>query len=273
MVPRLLIVDDEAPARSRLAMLLSDIAAECPHQLVGEAAHAQAALDVLAATRPDIVLLDVQMPGMSGIELARHLTTAEAPPAIIFVSAFDEFALKAFEVHALDYLLKPVRAARLAQAIQRAASLVAVQAQQQKLAATAASLRQQRRNFSVQERGRLLLVPVADVLCLKAEAKYVALRTTSGRTYLIEESLNSIEDELGDVFVRVHRSALVARNAVQGVERAPPGTDADGEQEKNERGERTDKAQDAWQVIVRGMDERLPVSRRQWQQVKALLRC
>lgn len=271
MVPRLLIVDDEAPARARLAMLLSDIAAECPHQLVGEAAHAQAALDALAATRPDIVLLDVQMPGMSGLELARHLAAAEAPPAIIFVSAFDEFALKAFEVHALDYLLKPVRAARLAQAIQRAASLAAVQPQRQALAAACASLRQQRRNFSVQERGRVLLVPVAEVLYLKAEAKYVTLRTPA-RSYLIEESLNSIEEELGELFMRVHRNALVARNAVLGVERAPLGVDADGGEEKSERGERADKAQESWQVIVRGLDERLPVSRRQWPQVKALVR-
>jgi two-component system, LytTR family, response regulator AlgR len=278
MAPRLLIVDDEAPARARLAMLLADIAAECPHALVGEAAHAQAALDAVAAARPDIVLLDVQMPGMSGIELARHLAALETPPAVIFVSAFDEFALKAFEVHALDYLLKPVRAARLAQAIQRAASLMAAQAQKQALAAASASLRLQRRNFSVQERGRLLLVPVADVLYLKAEAKYVTLRTAV-RSYLIEESLNSIEEELQDVFVRVHRNALVARNALQGVERAPPEADPDGERLKDDSGdaggkpEKNGKAQETWQVIVRGVTERLPVSRRQWPQIKALMRC
>ena len=275
MAPRLLIVDDEAPARARLATLLSDIAGECPHELVGEVAHAQAALDALADARPDIVLLDVQMPGMSGIELARHLAATATPPAIIFISAFDEFALKAFEVHALDYLLKPVRATRLAEAIRRAGTLAAVQAQQRALASASASLRQQRRNFSVQERGRLLLVPVADVLYLKAEAKYVTLRTT-GRSYLIEESLNSIEDELGEFFVRVHRNALVARSAVQGVERAPLGIDTDGEgehSEKAERGERTDKTQETWQVIVRGLEERLPISRRQWPQVKALVRC
>lgn len=267
MVPRLLIVDDEAPARARLAMLLSDIAATCPHELVGEAAHAQAALDTIVGTKPDIVLLDVQMPGISGIELARHLAAMEAPPAVIFVSAFDEYALKAFEVHALDYLLKPVRAERLAQAIQRTVSLMAAHARKQSLTAAAASLRQQRRNFSVQERGRVLLVPVADVLYLKAEAKYVTLRTAA-RSYLIEESLNSIEAELADVFLRVHRSALVARDAVEGVERAPLGTaDIDGERQKD------DKQQETWQVIVRGVNERLPVSRRQWPLVKALVRC
>lgn len=276
MVPRLLIVDDEAPARARLAMLLADIAAECPHQLVGEAAHAQAALDAISASRPDIVLLDVQMPGISGIELARHLSALVTPPAVIFVSAFDEFALKAFEVHALDYLLKPVRAERLAESIRRAAALM--EAQKPALEAASASLRQQRRNFPVQERGRLLLVPVTEVLYLKAEAKYVTLRTVA-RSYLIEESLNSIEEELQDVFVRVHRNALVARNALLGVERAPLGTDPDGERLKEENGdpggkpEKNDKAQETWQVIVRGVEERLPVSRRQWPQVKALMRC
>lgn len=278
MLPRLLIVDDEAPARARLAMLLSDIVATCPHEVVGEAAHAQAALDMIATVRPDIVLLDVQMPGISGMEMARHLAATDAPPAIIFVSAFDEYALRAFEVHALDYLLKPVRAERLAQAIQRAASLIAAQAQKPALAAASAGLRQQRRNFSVQERGRLLLVPVADVLYLKAEAKYVTLRTAT-RSYLIEESLNSIEEELTDVFLRVHRSALVARSAVQGVERAPLGTDVDSDRPKeagaelDAKVERNDKTQESWQVIVRGVSERLPVSRRQWPQVKALIRC
>ncbi|WP_132260014.1 LytR/AlgR family response regulator transcription factor [Paucimonas lemoignei] len=278
MLPRLLIVDDEAPARARLAMLLSDIASVCPHELVGEAAHAQAALDLIASARPDIVLLDVQMPGINGMELARHLATMEAPPAVIFVSAFDEYALRAFEVHALDYLLKPVRAERLAQAIQRTASLIAAQAQKPALVAATASLRQQRRNFSVQERGRLLLVPVAEVLYLKAEAKYVTLRTAT-RSHLIEESLASIEDELAEVFLRVHRNALVARNAVEGVERAPLGTDIDSERhrenhaEHDGRLEKGDKPQETWQVIVRGVPERLPVSRRQWPQVKALIRC
>lgn len=274
MVPRLLIVDDEAPARARLATLLGDIAAECPHVLAGEVADARAALQAFAELRPDIVLLDVQMPGMSGIELARHLMTADAPPAIIFVSAFDDFALKAFEVHALDYLLKPVRAPRLAQAIQRATLLAQahgkLQAQErpaaQALLAASASLRQARRNFSVQERGRLLLVPVNDVLYLKADAKYVMVRTAT-RSYLIEESLNSLEEEFAELFVRVHRNALVARAALEGVERAPLVQQCDaGADKAPERG------QESWQVIVRGVTERLPVSRRQWAQVKALVR-
>ena len=176
MKPRLFIVDDEAPARTRLKTLLSDIAAECPHDLVGEADGAQSALDGIAANRPDIVLLDVQMPGMTGIELAMHLMKTPSPPAVIFVTAYDEFAFKAFEVHALDYLLKPVRAARLAEAIRRAGTLHVASTQEMRAA---------RKHFPVQERGRLLLVPVADVLYLKAELKYVTLRTRT-HEHLIE---------------------------------------------------------------------------------------
>jgi two-component system response regulator AlgR len=251
MIPRLFIVDDEAPARSRLKTLLSDIAAECPHQLVGEAATAQQALDDIAAVAPDIVLLDVQMPAMSGVELAELLAREAAAPAVIFITAYDAYALKAFEVHALDYLLKPVRAARLAQAIMRAAEMRA-------RAAVPAQPEPARKHFSVPERGRVLLVPVADVVYLKAEQKYVTLRTPE-REYLIEESLTSIEEEFADSFVRVHRNALVARAAIVGVERAPHADDGDA-------------VQDSWQVILHGMDERLPISRRQWPVVKALVR-
>ncbi|HJV54051.1 MAG TPA: LytTR family DNA-binding domain-containing protein [Noviherbaspirillum sp.] len=263
MKPRLFIVDDEAPARARLKTLLSDIAADCPHELAGEADGAQKALDGIAQAKPDIVLLDVQMPGMNGIELAAHLARSFDPaPAVIFVTAYDEYALKAFEVHALDYLLKPVRAARLAEAIRRAAALRAQAAQREAIGAAAAALPSKRQHFSVQERGRVLLVPVSDVIYLKAELKYVTLRTST-QEYLIEESLTSIEEELGATFVRVHRNALVARNAIVGVERGTLAVDAEGE---------ADKASEQWQVILRGVDERLPISRRQWPVVKALVR-
>jgi two-component system response regulator AlgR len=259
MTPRILIVDDEAPARARLATLLGDIAVECPHELVGEAAQAQQALDSIATLAPDIVLLDVQMPGMSGIELAAHLAQAGQPgPAVIFITAFDEYALKAFEVHALDYLLKPVRASRLADAIRRVSGLQ----QKQKLNEVANTLQSPRKNFSIQERGRLLLVPVAHVLYLKAEAKYVTLRTRE-REYLLEGSLSALEQEFAAQFIRVHRNALVAREAIIGVERGAQLVDADSE---------TDKTQESWQVILQHIDDRLPISRRQWAGVKALVR-
>jgi two-component system response regulator AlgR len=254
MSARIFIVDDEAPARARLKMLLSDIADECPHEFVGEAGNAQAALEGIAAHAPDIVLLDVQMPGMNGMDLAARLqTTCAALPAIIFITAYDEYALKAFEVRALDYLLKPVRASRLSESLRRVAAL---------RPAEFASGPGLRRHFSVQERGRVLLVPVSDVIFLKAEQKYVTLRTGS-HEYLIEESLTSIEEELAALFVRVHRNALVAREAIIGVERGGLAIDGEGEGEK---------PQDSWQVILRGVEERLPISRRQWPIVKALVR-
>lgn len=261
MIPRLFIVDDEAPARVRLATLLSDIAAECPHVLVGEAANGPDALAGIAATRPDIVLLDVQMPGMTGVELAARLLHAEHAPAVVFVTAYDEYALKAFDVHAFDYLLKPVRAVRLAEALRRTCALRGPQ-DAGPTAASAQPLNRRRLHFSVQERDRLLLVSIADVLYLKAEQKYVTLRTRA-RDFLIEESLVSIEEELADTFVRVHRNALVARNAIIGVERGSHAPDLDGEPEK---------ATESWQVILRDVSDRLPISRRQWPVIKALVR-
>jgi two-component system response regulator AlgR len=262
MTPRIFIVDDEAPARTRLTMLLADIETECPHLLVGTADHAQAAFDGIAQTKPDILLLDVQMPGMTGIELAAHLArNPGGAPSVIFVTAYDEYALKAFEVHALDYLMKPVRAARLAEAIRRVATLRAG-GQQSGIAAAASELQPRRRHFSVQERDRLLLVPVSDVLYLKAELKYITVRTKAHQ-YLIEESLTSLENEFATEFVRVHRNALVARDAIAGVEKGALNVDAESD---------GDRAQESWQVIIRGIDDRLPISRRQWPVVKSLVR-
>jgi two-component system response regulator AlgR len=256
MSQRIYIVDDEEHARARLAMLLADIGDDCPNELVGEASDAAGALQGIVDTHPDIVLLDIQMPGMNGLDLASRLALeGEEMPAVVFVSAHDDYALNAFEVHALDYLVKPVRAGRLQQALRRVALL-------RGRSNGAGNVEQARRreHFTVHERDRLLLVPVADVIYLKAELKYVTLRTRT-RDYLIEDSLASIEEELDDVFVRVHRNTLVARKAIMGVERGTVGADGDGE-----------RGQEAWQVILRDVAERLPISRRQWPVVKALVR-
>ena len=256
MSQRIFIVDDEEHARARLAMLLVDIGDECPNELVGEAADAVGALQGIVDTRPDIVLLDIQMPGMNGLDLASRLALeGEGMPAVVFVSAHDDYALDAFEVHALDYLVKPVRASRLQQALRRVASLRGRSNND-----NGAEQARRREHFTVHERDRLLLVPVADVIYLKAELKYVTLRTRT-RDYLIEDSLASIEEELDDVFVRVHRNTLVARKSIMGVERGTVGADGDGE-----------RGQEAWQVILRDVAERLPISRRQWPVVKALVR-
>lgn len=258
MIARIYIVDDEAPARARLMTVLSDISDSCAHLLVGHSDRPQAALDGIQTSKPDIILLDVQMPGMSGLEMASHLRhLGAAAPSVIFVTAYDAYALKAFEVHAADYLVKPVRAERLAEAINR------VMAQRASLGRMPATpVPERRRHFAVQERGRLLLVPIRDVLYLKAEQKYVTLRTKT-REHLIEESLVSIEEDFGDVFLRVHRNALVARDAVIGVERAVASAAGEGDAERG---------YDGWEVLMRDTTERLPISRRQWQAVKSLIR-
>jgi two-component system response regulator AlgR len=172
-----LIVDDEAPARDRLRDLLGDIADTQPTRIAGMAASGVEALAVLEREPVDLVLTDIRMPAMDGIELARHLGRLPQSPAVIFTTAYDEYAVRAFELAAVDYLLKPVRAARLAEAIAKARRLrpPADEILRQMAPAT-------RSHFSICERGRILLVPVAEVLYLKAEQKYVVARSASGNT-------------------------------------------------------------------------------------------
>lgn len=244
---RVFIADDEAPARERLKELLADIAAELPTEVVGEAGSGLDAVAQLPASRAQVLLLDIEMPGMRGLEVARHLAGLELAPAVVFVTAHDRHAVEAFELNALDYLLKPVRAARLAAAL-RKASAGGPPAREQ-LARAAA---QAREYLSVTERNRIHLVPVRDVVYLRAELKYVTLRTRAGE-HLIEESLVALEREFAQAFVRVHRNCLVARAAVRGFERAAEGGD-----------------EPHWNVVLDGVPERLPVSRRQWAEVRLL---
>jgi two-component system response regulator AlgR len=176
------------------------------------------------------------------------------PPAIVFVTAFDEHALQAFEVHAIDYLLKPVRAERLLAALERAQRVLPREPRLEQLARSLGSVRTQ---LSVSERGRLVLVPVDDIVYLRAELKYVTIRTVA-RDFLTEESLTALESEFGERFVRIHRNALVARRFIEGFQRVRGKVEGD-----------TDSAEGHWEILLRGMDERLPISRRQWPAVKA----
>jgi two-component system response regulator AlgR len=162
----------------------------------------------------DIVLLDIRMPEIDGMEAARHIAGMAEPPAIIFTTAFDSYALKAFEVNAIDYLLKPVRLERLLGALGKTRAGPPVTR-----AALDAAANQPRRHLSVHERGKIILVPLTDILYLRAELKYVTVRTAE-REFLVEESLTHLEEEFADAFVRVHRSCLVARPAIGGFERS-----------------------------------------------------
>ena len=242
---RVFIVDDEPPARSRLRDLLQDCNEQLPLDVVGEAGNGQEALDRLMETPADVVLLDIRMPQMDGIELARHLNKLFKPPVIIFTTAYDAYAIKAFELHAIDYLLKPIRLKRLFEALTRAREAVPVQTE-----VLRDLLPEPRKFLSIHERGKIYLVPIEQVLFMRAELKYVTVRTAE-HEYLIEEPLTALEKEFAARFVRIHRNCLVAKEAIEGFEKG------------GEEGESS-----GWMVKLKGLGEPLPISRRQQHLVK-----
>ena len=210
---KVLIVDDEPPARERLRRLLEDVpGAEC----VGEAGSGEEAVRLADELSPDVVLLDIRMPGMDGLEAARRLAALPGLPAVIFTTAYEQHALEAFDAQAAGYLLKPVRRERLAAALERAQR--PSRAQLSRLGEPPPV----RSHISARVRDQLRLIPVDDVLCFVAEQKYTTVRHAGGED-LIEESLRSLEDEFGPRFVRVHRNALVAVAQVERIEREADG--------------------------------------------------
>jgi two-component system response regulator AlgR len=241
---RILIADDEAPARQRLRDLLDECRERFPLKIVDEARNGREALEVINREKVDVVLLDIRMPEIDGLEAARHIAGMADPPSIIFTTAFDNYAIKAFEVNAIDYLLKPIRAERLLTALGKTRAAPPVTR-----AALDAVANQPRRHLSVHERGKIHLVAIPEILYLRAELKYVTVRTAE-REYLVEESLTRLEEEFADRLVRIHRNCLVAREAIGGFERNAE----DGES--------------GWSVVIRPTGERLPVSRRQHSIVK-----
>ncbi len=244
----LFIADDEEPARTRLKDLLADIAAELPTRVVGEAANGLEAVERVQGSGAEVLLLDIEMPGLGGLEVARHLAGVEGAPAIVFVTAHDRHAVEAFELNALDYLMKPVRAERLAAALRKARGAGPPPRERLERADP-----RPREYLSVSERNRIALVPVREIVYLKAELKYVTLRTRE-REHVIEDALVSLEREFEAHFVRIHRNCLVARAAIRGFERAE-----------------SDDEEVHWQVVLDGIPEKLPVSRRQWSQLRGLV--
>ncbi|MGA7181588.1 MAG: LytTR family DNA-binding domain-containing protein [Thiobacillaceae bacterium] len=240
---RLLLVDDEAPARHRLREVLSDCADSLPFQVIGETDNGLDAISLLQRQLVDAILLDIRMPGMDGIEVAQHLQKLHRPPAVIFTTAYDTYACQAFELNAVDYLMKPVRSERLKAALSKAHRLSQVAIDALRMAHPKA-----RTHFSLTEKGRMILIPVDDILYLKAEAKYVTVKT-SVREYLIEESLVKLESEFGEKFIRVHRNCLVARSRIQEIGKQP------GEQ-------------DTHYVRLSDLNEKINVSRRQYSSLR-----
>ncbi len=244
---RILIVDDEAPARRRLRELLDDCSSAMPLAVVGEAQHGREALDLLQSAPADLVLSDIHMPDMDGMELARHLSKLSHPPVVVFTTAYNEHAVEAFELSAVDYLMKPIRVQRLLAALQKVPKLKPVAPE--RIAQLSVSAR---RFLSVTERSRVVLVPIEEIVYLKAELKYITIRTAQ-REFLLEESLTKLETEFGHRFVRVHRNCLVARDFIRGFERR---VNDDGDAH--------------WEVLLRGVNEALPVSRRQQHVVREI---
>lgn len=239
---KILIVDDEAPARQRLAGMIAELG-DC--EVVGEAADGEEALLLTERVRPDVVLLDIRMPGPNGLEVAARLSQSAQPPAIIFTTAHGDHALQAFETAAIDYLLKPLRSERLAAALAKARRLNRAQLEALQVPETDG-----REHILCRRRSGIELVPVDSVRYFMADQKYVTVSHARGED-LIEDSLRKLEDEFGNRFVRIHRKALVARDRLVGLERG-----ADG---------RT-------YAVLEGTADRLEVSRRHLPHVRSLLR-
>lgn len=231
---RILITDDEAPARDRLRRLIEETGEA---GVVGEAANGRECLVLSDRLAPDIVLMDIRMPDIDGLEAAMHLAAWERPPAVIFTTAYGDHALAAFEASAVDYLVKPIRRERLWQALERARGLNRAQLAVVREADGRATVRT---HICAHVRGDMVLIPVGEVVYFRAEHKYVAVRHTGGEV-LIDDSLKALEQEFGDRFLRVHRNTLVSRAYIEGVETAGDG---------------------ARRVVLRGLEDRPEVSRR-----------
>jgi two-component system response regulator AlgR len=215
---RVLIVDDEPPARARLRQMLAEIPEV---EWAGEAATGEEALEMVAEAEPDVVLLDIRMPGIGGLETAHRLAALPDPPAVIFTTAYEQHALEAFDAEASGYLLKPVRRDRLAAALERARR----PSRAQQSASGGAPAAERRTHVTARTRDQLKLIPVSEILCFLAEQKYTTVRHLGGED-LIEDSLRTLEEEFGALFVRVHRSALVAVAHVDSLKREPDGHSA-----------------------------------------------
>ena len=240
---KLLIANDETPARNRLKDLISDIEGV---MVVAEAKNGKEAINLTIEISPDLMLLDIRMPLVDGLEAAKHARKLSPKPQIIFATAYDAYAIKAFELSAIDYFLKPIGLDRLQAAIQKA-QVLAVQD-----VAALKSLQKTRSHLGIHERDRVILVPIEEIIYCRAELKYVTVNTKE-QEYLLEESLTHLETEFGNVFLRLHRNCLVAQQSISGYEKRP---DEKGDME--------------WHAILKDVPETIAVSRRQQHLIQKL---
>lgn len=243
MTLKVLIADDEALARNRLKDLLADIG---NIEVCGEASNGLEVIEFSAELRPDVVLLDIRMPQMDGIEAAKHLQTLAEPPVVIFTTAYDTHAISAFEMNAIDYLLKPIRLERLQTALQKASKLLPKQLSEIHTLATNRTHPTKRTHLSIAERDRIALIPISDIIYLRAELKYITVRTAH-QEFLIEASLTQLEQEFSDTFIRLHRNCLAAVAYIKGFEKRS----IEGHHEKQ------------WVALFKHVPETIAVSRRQ----------
>ncbi|WP_144392612.1 LytR/AlgR family response regulator transcription factor [Pleionea sediminis] len=240
----LLITDDEPLARQRLERMLAE---SNPNSKVFEASTGREALDICNKTSIDLVFLDIRMPEMDGLEAAGHLMQLENPPAVIFVTAYDDYALDAFSVNAIDYLLKPINRENLAKAIAKASRLNSIQIQKAVEQTPDAS---NRKHISARIRGEVRLVPVNDIFYFQADQKYINVKHKGGET-LIEDPLKQLEKEFSDQFVRIHRNALVNKQYIHGLT-------------KNEKGHLF--------IVLKDCEDELEVSRRHAAEIRKLVK-
>ncbi|QDL56828.1 response regulator transcription factor [Rhodoferax aquaticus] len=243
---RVLLVDDENLARARLRTLLGD----CPSPkavVQAEAANAVQAMELLQRQVFDVALVDVHMPGADGLAFGKVLRSLPNPPALVFVTAYLEHAVQAFELEAVDYLTKPVRLERLQAALLKVERHVSQKATQPQWI-------EPEECVVIHERGRTERVSLQQVIYFKAEQKYITVRTAE-RSYILEGSLNELEEKYADRYLRVHRNALVARGAMRSLEKHFDPEDGEG-----------------WAVHMHGTSDVVNVSRRQLAAVRELVR-
>lgn len=241
-----IILDDEEPARQRLERLIDQLQG---YRLVASCADGLEAIGKIEALQPDLALLDISMPGISGIEVARHVSGFNRAPAIIFCTAHDEYAIEAFDAGAVGYLMKPVRLEKLDRALASASRVSKLQLSQISRTQLAEAEPVAREMLSVKSRRGIQLIPVDEIFCFVADGKYVTARHLQGES-ILEESLNQLEEQFSQSFVRCHRSTLVRIAAIQRLDRCADGSSF---------------------LKLQDQEERLPVSRRHIQHIRSIL--